>query len=70
MADPRSVKVSMGQESDDICQYDTQKAPRDFFGKILRASEPVQIIDDTESQDIPITEYTDWQEMLEEAKLK
>ena len=58
LADPRSVKQSLGQESDDICQYDTQQAPHDFFGKILRASEPVQIMDDVESQDIRSSQYT------------
>lgn len=37
---------------EDLCNYEASDSPRDFFGKTLRESMPIVIIDDREDDGI------------------
>lgn len=43
---------------EELCNYDASDTPRDFFGKILRDSIPIVIVDDREDDGIRSSVYS------------
>jgi hypothetical protein len=43
---------------DELCNYEVSDTPRDFFGKVLRDSVPIVIIDDKEDDGIESSSYS------------
>jgi hypothetical protein len=43
---------------EELCNYEASDTPRDFFGKVLRESVPIVIIDDKEDDGIRSSTYS------------
>ena len=42
------IDINPHEQDDDVCNYEVSDTPRDFFGKVLRDSVPIVIVDDRE----------------------
>jgi hypothetical protein len=42
------ININPNEQDEDLCNYEASDTPRDFFGKVLRESVPIVIIDDRE----------------------
>ena len=45
------MNINPNDPDDELCNYEASDTPRDFFGKVLRESIPIVIIDDREDDD-------------------
>eukprot|EP00347_Sterkiella_histriomuscorum_P011084 403373814 len=52
------TNINPFDKDDELCNYEASDTPRDFFGKLLRESVPIMIIDDKEDDGIRSSTYS------------
>lgn len=45
------IEINPHEADEELCNYEVSDTPRDFFGKVLRDSVPIVIVDDKEEEE-------------------